>query len=353
MKEQVMTTQTNNTNFYRLQVIIASLVIVFAGLALTSSLFGPILFAIFIAILAFPILKWLMKRGLPKGLALLVMIIGLVIFVLTLTAFFSSSFDQLEASLSTYQAQIDVHLSDFKATLEANGFNLSDSNLLEPDTDEWLASVTAYLKRFGSLLANAILIAVTMIFALLEASNLHNRLQQNLGPDHLIVVRSEQFSQSVIRYFGLRTLVNLFVGTGVAVLLLILKIDFAVLWGVLAFFLGYIPYLGAFLATLPGVLLAWVQYDIGMAILVVIGITLINFAGENLVAPKLIGKGLNISPLVVFVAFMLWSAVLGPLGMFLSMPLTVIMLFLLDSFPETRWLAGVMGASQERETISE
>ena len=343
----MMTTDRNDKNFYHLMILIASLVIIVAGLALTSSLIGPILFAIFIAILAFPILNWLMKKGLPKGAALLVMIVGLVIFILVMIAFLSASFDQLEASLSTYQAQIDARLSDFKATLEANGINLSDSNLLEPDTDEWLASITDYLKRFGSLVANAILIVVTMVFALLEASNLHHRLQHNLGAEHLIVVRSEQFSQSVIRYFGLRTLVNLFVGSMVAVLLLILKIDFAILWGVLTFFLGYIPYLGAFLATLPGVLLAWVQYGFGMAIVVIIGITVINFIGENLIAPKMIGKGLHISPLVVFVAFILWSAILGPLGMFLSMPLTVIVIFLLDSFPETRWLAGAFGASQD------
>ena len=342
-----MTVAKDNKNFYRLMVLMASLVIIIAGLALTASLIGPILFAIFIAILAFPILNWLMKKGMPKGLALVVMIVGMVIFVLALTAFLSSSFDQLEASLSTYQAQIDARFSEIRTTLEANGINLSEANALETDVDAWLASTADYLKRFGSLVANLILIVVTMIFALLEASNLHTRLQQNLGADHLIVVRSEQFSQSVIRYFGLRTLVNLFVGTMVAVLLLILKIDFAILWGVLTFFLGYIPYLGAFLATLPGVLLAWVQYGIGMAIVVIIGITVINFIGENLIAPKMIGKGLHISPLVVFIAFMLWSAILGPLGMFLSMPLTVIVLFLLDSFPETQWLAGVMGASQE------
>ena len=342
-----MTTQTNNTNFYRLLVIIASLVIIIAGLALTSSLIGPIIFAIFIAILALPILNWLLKIKLPKGVALVVMIIGLIIFLLAMAAFFSASFEQLENSLLTYQAQMDSRISDTKAALEAQGINFSDSDLLAPDMEEWFAKVTDSLRRFGSMVANIVLIIMTMIFALLEASNLHSRLQQNLGVDHLIVVRSEQFSQSVIRYFGLRTLVNLFVGGMVAVMLWILKIDFAVLWGVLTFFLGYIPYLGAFLATLPGVLLAWVQYGAGMAIVVILGITFINFIGENLLAPKMIGKGLQISPLVVFIAFMLWSAILGPLGMFLSMPLTVIVLFLLDSFPETRWLAGVMGASQD------
>ena len=82
MKELVtMTIDKDNKNFYRLLVLIASLVIIIMGLALTASLIGPILFAIFIAILAFPILNWLMKKGLPKGIALIVMIIGLIIFI--------------------------------------------------------------------------------------------------------------------------------------------------------------------------------------------------------------------------------------------------------------------------------
>jgi len=342
-----MTSETNNANFQRLLVAFASLVIIMVGLTLTSSLLGPILFAIFIAILAYPVLNWLIKKGLPKGVALVVMIIGLVIFLVAMATFLSASFDQLEASLSVYQEQMDTRIADFKTAVEDLGVNFSNSNTLEPDTDEGIASVSNFIRRVGSLLANVILIIVTMIFALLEAANLRSRLQQNLGNDHHIVVMSEQFSQSVIRYFGLRTLVNLFVGSMVAVLLLILDIDFAVLWGVLTFFLGYIPYLGAFLATLPAVLLGWVQYGIGMALVVVIGIMIINFIGENLIAPKMIGEGLHIAPLVVFIAFILWGAILGPLGMFLSMPLTVIVFFLLDSFPETRWLARVMGASQD------
>lgn len=341
-----MATDKNNSGFHRFLVVLASLVIIMAGLTVTSSLFGPIFFAIFIAILSFPILNWLMKKGLPKGVAFVVMIIGLVILVVALTTFLSASFDQLEASLSSYQEQIDLRLTEYKTALETRGIN---SIPLETDTDKWVASTSDFIRRLGSLLANIILIIVTMIFALLEASNFRSRLQKNLGANHQIVIRSEQFGKSVIRYFGLRTLVNLFVGSLVAVLLLILKIDFAILWGVLTFFLGYIPYLGAFLATLPAVLLGWVQYGIGMALVVVLGIMVINFIGENLIAPKMIGEGLHISPLVVFIAFILWSAILGPLGMFLSMPLTVIVFFMLDSFPETRWLAKVMGASPAGE----
>jgi predicted PurR-regulated permease PerM len=203
------------------------------------------------------------------------------------------------------------------------------------------------LSRLGNFVATAIFMVVTIIFALIEAPKLRTTLQQSLGQNHLLVVRSAEFSQSVVRYFGLRTLVNLITGSLVAVMLWVLGIDFALLWGVLTFFLSYVPYLGIFLATLPSVLLAWAQYGVGMAVVVIIGVIIINGVAENLVAPKLIGQGLKVSPLVVFLSFMLWSWILGPLGMFLSMPLTVILMFLLDSFDSTRWVADLMTGSSK------
>ena len=132
---------------------------------------------------------------------------------------------------------------------------------------------------------------------------------------------------------------NLITGAGISLFLLLLGVDFALLWGVLTFFLSFIPYIGIVVATIPAVLLAWAEYGPAWAILVIIGVMIANGVAENVVAPKLIGKGLSISPLVVFLSFFFWSWVLGPLGMFLSMPLTVIVLLVLESFDETRWLA--------------
>jgi AI-2 transport protein TqsA len=180
---------------------------------------------------------------------------------------------------------------------------------------------------------------MTMIFAILEIPIFRAKLAENLGADSQLLARGTQLGQSIVRYFGLRAVVNLITGIGVSLFLFLLGIDYALLWGVLTFFLSYIPYIGIFVATIPSVLLAWTEFGPGRAILVILGVTVANVLAENIVAPKLIGKGLSISPLVVFLSFFFWSWILGPLGMFLSMPLTVIVLMVLDSFDETRWLA--------------
>ena len=147
-----------------------------------------------------------------------------------------------------------------------------------------------------------------------------------------------------VKYIGLRAFINVIVGGAVVVLMLVLGIDFALLWGVLTFFLGFIPYLGIFISTALPTVLAFVEYGLDRAIAVIIGVTIINVSTENIIAPKIIGQGLKISPLVVFLAFFFWSAVLGPVGMFLSMPLTILIIFVLQSYEETRWLADLAGA---------
>jgi len=340
------TIKTQHLTFTQLLVGTASLAIIIGTTTLAATYISPVLLAFFLAILFSPILQWLQKKGLSTGLALLAMIIGVIVLGLGLTWFLSASFEQLANSLSTYQAQFQARVADVQAALAGQGIDPSGIERGAADIEAMVQSFVAYLSRLGNLVATALFMVVTIIFALIEAPKLRATLQQSLGRDHLLVMRSADFSQSVVRYFGLRTLVNLITGSLVAVMLWLLGIDFALLWGVLTFFLSYVPYLGITLATIPAVLLAWAQYGTGRAVAVIIGVMIINGVAENLVAPKLIGKGLQVSPLVVFLSFMLWSWILGPLGMFLSMPLTVILIFLLGSFDGTRWIAQLMiGAS--------
>lgn len=337
--------KTHPLTFTRLLVGTASLAIIITTTSMAAAYIGPVLLALFLAILFTPILQWLRKKGLSTGLSLLVMIIGVIVVSLALLWFLNASFEQLADSLSTYQAQFQARVADAQAALASQGIDPAGIKRGAADIEAMVQSFIDYLSRLGNLVGTALFMVVTIIFALIEGPKLRATLQQSLGHDNTLVVRSAEFSQTVVRYFGLRTLVNLITGALVMVMLWVLGIDFALLWGVLTFFLSYVPYLGITLATIPAVLLAWAQYGLGRAILVIVGVMIINGAAENLVAPKLIGKGLKVSPLVVFLSFMLWSWILGPLGMFLSMPLTVIVMFLLDGFDSTRWVAALMAGT--------
>ena len=128
------------------------------------------------------------------------------------------------------------------------------------------------------------------------------------------------------------------------VLLFVLGVDFPVLWGILTFILSFVPYIGLVLAVTPAVVLALAEFGVTRAVLVIAGIVVINILAENVLSPMMMGRGLNISPTIVFLSFIFWAWLLGSPGAFLALPLTLFVAVMFDTFPETRWLASVMGA---------
>ncbi len=340
------TEKMHHLSFIQVLVGAASLALVIAGLWFLASFIGPVLLALFFAILLYPVLHWLQKKGLGTGLALLIIIVLVIGLGLALLALVIISFDRMSEGLSAYQIQYEGRVSELQAWLANQGLTaLTEPPLSQTiNSQQIIESVTVFLSRIGDLAVVAGLVIMTLIFAIVEIPLFGKKVAENLGADSLLLLKGTQLSHSVVRYFGLRALVNLITGAGIAVFLFLLGVDFALLWGVLTFFLSFIPYIGIVVATIPAVLLAWAEYGPARAILVIIGVMIANGVAENIVAPKLIGKGLSISPLVVFLSFFFWSWVLGPTGMLLSMPLTVIVLLVLESFDETRWLARTVSA---------
>jgi predicted PurR-regulated permease PerM len=172
-----------------------------------------------------------------------------------------------------------------------------------------------------------------------------NRLHASAGRDRPQVARLTVFGRNVVRQLGLRAIVNLVTGAGVTILLLALGVDFPLMWGILAFFLSFIPWIGLPLAVAPAVVLALAEHGIERALLVIAGVIVINVLAENALSPMLMGRGLSLSPTVLFLGFIFWAWLLGGPGAFLAAPLTIFLVLMLETFPETRWLAAVMGMS--------
>ena len=141
----------------------------------------------------------------------------------------------------------------------------------------------------------------------------------------------------------IRTETNLITAVGIVIVFLIGGIDFAILWGVLIFLLSYIPYIGLVLASIPPHMLALFKYGPVGALAVIVVILVINMLAENVIFPSLAGKGLKLSPGILFLSLIYWNYVLGTAGVLLSIPLTVILKIVFESFDETKWLARLMG----------
>jgi len=198
-------------------------------------------------------------------------------------------------------------------------------------------------------LTNTFLIFFTMIFILLEASSGRTKFDAAFGRSESSLERPRMFLQNLGRYLGIKTIVSLATGLCAGVLTWSIGVDFPLLWAMLAFLLNYIPTIGSIIAAVPAVLLALVQLGPGEAGATAIGFAAINVIFGNLIEPRLMGYGVGISPLIVFVGLVFWGWVFGPVGMLLSVPLTMTLKLALESDEGTRWVAILIGSERDAE----
>ena len=184
---------------------------------------------------------------------------------------------------------------------------------------------------------------------LLEATSIPAKLRTILGDRESSLEPFDKFINNVNNYMAMKTLVSLFTGTLVAGFVFIMGLDYPLLWGLLAFALNYVPNIGSIIAAVPAVLLAIIQVGIVKAMIIAAGYVVINLVMGNVIEPRFMGRGLGLSTLVVFLSLLFWGWILGPVGMLLSVPLTITVKIALDSREESRWIAVLLGP----EVISE
>src|SRR5215216_7414202 len=341
---EAVTTALRQPSFLRVMLFLAATVVVLVGIHLSAPILNPILFAVVLSLLFYPVYSWLRRHSIPTPLALLIMLVGLTILFVALFFILGVSITRFSERVGFYVAQLDVELGNVDALLERLGLTNSDvREAVNPSA--LVGALAAVLSGIANFLSNLFLILMIMLFLLGEGPAMMNRLRASAGREHPQVERLTTVGRSVVRQFGLRAIVNLVTGAGVTVLLVVLGVDFPLLWGILTFFLSFVPYVGLFIALTPAVVLALAEFGLSRALIFIVGVIVINVVAENVLSPMLMGRGLNLSPTVVFLSFILWAWILGGPGAFLAVPITLFVAIMLQTFPETRWLASLMGAS--------
>lgn len=331
----------DRTSFARVVVVLAATFVVLAGIRLAAPVLNPILFAIVFGLIFAPVYAWLQRR-LTSGVALMIMLLGLLVLFSGLFVLLSASITRLTGRLGYYTAQLDGQLGDLQEILASLGLSELDIGGAV-DAGALVGALGAVLSGIAGFLSSLFLVLMIMLFLLSEGGAMMGRLRSAVASDNPQVARLTVIGQSVVLQFGLRGIVNLVTAFGIATALLFLGVDFPLLWGVLIFFLSYIPYIGLVLGAAPAVLLALAEFGFGRALVVVAVVVVVNILAENVLSPTLMGRGLNLSPTVVFLSFIFWAWLLGGPGAFLALPITLFVAVMLDTFPETRWIAGVMG----------
>lgn len=312
-------------------IVIAVIFVAIIGMKYSSEILGPILLSVFISIIIYPILKWLEKRGLSYNQSVVVTLVATFALGLSILWFLAFSLIQLIKQLPSL-------------TITSGGILAQYGN----DIIKFLVSHIP-LGNISGLMATGIFMLFAIIFLVYELPQIKIRLTKGLGADNPTLHKIVDIIDANIKYFIIRAKVNLIYGIGVSAILFVFDINFAVLWGLLTFALGFIPYLGIMLAAIPPVLVAWAKYGIWGAISMGLFFIVINTIAESYIFPKLTGKGLQMSVFVVFVSLFVWGWIIGPTGFLIGVPLTLIVIKYLENFDETRWLASLMMSEEEEK----
>jgi len=334
----------------RILIVSAALVIVIAGMKYAAPLLVPFLLSVFIAVICFPLMSNLQQKGLPKGLALTLVMLLVVLVGFMVTVLIGSSLTDFSQSLPLYQEKISAEWSGVFQWLNEHGISVADNIREVADPAAAVGLVSSILKGFGNVLTNSFLIILTVVFILIETAGLTQKfISLNASDDtsHGEPMFAQVFVEKLRSYMSMKTIISIITGVIIATALWLIGVDYPVLWGVLAFMLNFVPNIGSIIAAVPAVLLTMVQMSFASAMLVAAVYVAVNVLVGSVIEPKYMGKGLGLSTLIVFVSLVFWGWVLGPVGMLLSVPLTITVKLALESKPETQWLGHLLGPVED------
>jgi AI-2 transport protein TqsA len=338
---EAVTTALRQPSFLRVMLFLAATVVVLVGMRLGAPILSPILFAVVLSLLFSPIYSWLRRHRVPTPLALVLMLVGLTILFGGIFLLLGVSITRFSGDIGSYTGQLNGQLANFQDLAKSLGLsNVDIRDAVKPSA--LTGAIGAVLGGLADFLSDIFLILMITLFLLAEGPAMMGRLRASAGADHPQLKSMMTFGHSVVRQLGLRALVNLFTAAGVVILLWVLGVDYPLMWGILTFFLSFIPWIGLPIAVAPAVILALAEYGVERALLVIAGVVVINILAENVLSPMLMGRGLSLSPTVLFVGFIFWAWLLGGPGAFLAAPLTIFVALIFQTFPETRWIASLM-----------
>ncbi|MEJ2037406.1 MAG: AI-2E family transporter [Desulfosarcinaceae bacterium] len=326
---------------------LAAFVVIIAGMKAATGILIPFILSAFIAIISAPPMFWLQRKGVPSLLAMLIVVACILLAGVIIGALVGQSINDFMQDLPVYKAKIKTQTTAILAWLATKGVktqSLALDQVFDPGAAMNLAAQV--LNGLGNVLTNSFLILMTVIFMLLEAAGFPNKVKAITDAPEQQLARIHGFMNDVKQYIAIKTWVSLATGVVIALWLILLGVDYPLLWGLLAFVLNYVPNIGSIIAAVPAVLLALIQIGAGSALAAAAGYVVVNVAIGSFVEPRFMGRGLGLSTLVVFLSLLFWGWVLGPVGMLLSVPLTITAKLALDSRDDTRWLAVMLGSEK-------
>lgn len=334
----------------RAAILLAALVVVFAGLRMSEALVVPLLLAGCVAAATAPASRWLSKRGVPNSAAVSLVIVGVIAALAAFSMLVGLVVGELRESLPRYEAAIGTAQAELAQRLEGDGQGeLAEAVRTFRPRKATVGLVSVAMSGVPSLVSILLVVLLVVVFVLLEAASFPEKVRA-IGLDE--DGAAARTVREVQRYLRIKTAISVVTGASVAGLTAMLGVPHALLWGLLAFALNYVPQIGSAVAAVPAVLVAWADCGGQTAIAVATGYVVINFTLGTLIEPRWMGRALGLSPLVVILSVIFWGWLLGPIGALVSAPLTMIVKIVLANTQDLRWVAVLLGPAREREEIT-
>ena len=332
--------QSKNNTIYKTILTLSGLIIIFAGLKTADKIIVPFFLSMFLALLSFPLLKYFQSKKINTPFSVSLVLITIVSISLSIAALIGTSLNSFRKSLPTYKEKLTSEIDSIVLTFERYNIDIDSTFLYEyVDPNFIIQSVANTLSAFGNVLTNYFLILFIVMFTLLEAAGFSNKIKLAFKNSDKSITNFHTFSENMNKYLTIKTIVSFITGILIYLSLMALGIDHAVMWGLVAFFLNYIPNIGSIIASIPAIIIAFIQFNALYAIIVAIIYLLVNVVMGSIIEPKYLGKELGLSTLIIFLSLIFWGWLLGPVGMLLSVPLTMIMKIALESNDDTKWIA--------------
>jgi len=342
--------RSDSDSLVRILVGIAAVGVILVTLNIAAQVVNMLLLGSVLAICFAPVMDWFIRRGLGRGTSMILTSVIMVIGGFALLIFISLSFARLVLTLPEYQEDLATRLEELDALPGVN--ELLGSTQIS--TEQLASFVLGFVARSASTIYLLGFTMIVGVFALWERILLPEKVRHYLGAQGRTVAAVNTLAADIFRFVTITAKTNLISATGDTILLIVLGVDFALLWGILSFILGFIPSVGFLLSLIPPLTMAFVQFGWQAALVVLLGYWVINGVTDNFIKPKFIGVGLDLSPMVVFFSLIVWGWALGLIGALLSVPLTLIVYrFILQPLASTRWVADMMRYGLESELESD
>ncbi|EGN74373.1 Putative permease [Idiomarina sp. A28L] len=338
----------------RFFLVAAAIMVILASIKAASVIVVPFLLALFIAIIFQPVIFWFRKKGLPPILAISAIFVIILVLGSGFAGLVLNSVNEFTTNMPQYRGKLT---EQFQSLVEiAARFNLHlDAQVLQShlDPSRLLSMSVNLLSGLGNMMTNIFIILLIVVFMLSEAALMPKKIALAFPSPEKKLLQMSHLLLAINKYLALKTLISFITGALVGVGLWLMGVDHFILWAVIAFLFNYIPNIGSIIAAIPAILMALIQFNPAMAGFVALLFLAVNVVMGNFVEPRMMGRGLGLSTLVVFLSLIFWGWLLGPVGMLLSVPLTMGVKIGFNESPSTRWLAILLSGDEVRHLDEE